>query len=175
MSTDIEPKPVPRPGRGSSEVDYQETADVTQVHAPIRREKTEPWYGNVPLPLWLIGLFIATTAWGFYYLGQFNGGFSADVYNELQGTAGAGAKAGGAAGPAASAAPETLAQQGEKVFKANCALCHQATGLGVPGQFPPLAGSEFVNGGTKRLGMILLKGLQGPLKVKGATFNGQMP
>ena len=59
------------------------------------------------------------------------------------------------------------ADRGKKVFSANCATCHQANGLGVTGQYPPLAGSEYVNGGTRRLGMIVLKGLQGPLTVKG--------
>jgi hypothetical protein len=44
------------------------------------------------------------------------------------------------------------------------------TGQGVPGQYPPLAGSEYVNGGTHRLAMIVLKGLQGPVKVKGAQY-----
>ncbi len=35
--------------------------------------------------------------------------------------------------------------------------------MGAAGQgYPPLAGSEWVDGGTKRLGMIVLKGLQGP-------------
>ena len=44
------------------------------------------------------------------------------------------------------------------------------SGTGVAGQYPPLAGSEYVNGGTRRLGMIVLKGLQGPLTVKGMQF-----
>jgi len=40
----------------------------------------------------------------------------------------------------------------------------------VPGQYPPLAGSEFTNGGSRRMGMIVLKGLQGPVKVKGQQY-----
>jgi cytochrome c oxidase subunit 2 len=39
-----------------------------------------------------------------------------------------------------------LKQRGEKVFLANCAACHQATGKGVPGAFPALDGSPIVNG-----------------------------
>ncbi len=35
-----------------------------------------------------------------------------------------------------------LLAQGEKVFTANCAACHQATGTGMPGTFPPLAGGK---------------------------------
>jgi mono/diheme cytochrome c family protein len=52
----------------------------------------------------------------------------------------------------------------------NCATCHQDTGLGVAGVYPPLAKSEFVNGSPKRLGMILLKGIQGPITVEGHQF-----
>ena len=39
-----------------------------------------------------------------------------------------------------------LVARGEKVFAANCAACHQATGKGVPGAFPALDGSKIVNG-----------------------------
>jgi cytochrome c oxidase subunit 2 len=39
-----------------------------------------------------------------------------------------------------------LAARGEKVFAANCAACHQASGKGVPNAFPALDGSKVVNG-----------------------------
>ena len=39
---------------------------------------------------------------------------------------------------------ERKISSGEKVFAARCASCHQANGLGIAGQFPPLAGSEWV-------------------------------
>src|SRR5205807_9689084 len=58
----------------------------------------------------------------------------------------------------------------KKIFAANCQTCHQANGLGVAGQYPPLAGSEFTTGGSKRPAMIVMKGLQGPVKVKGQQF-----
>src|SRR5438309_6880626 len=60
--------------------------------------------------------------------------------------------------------------RGKKIFAANCQTCHQANGLGVAGQYPPLAGSEFTTGGSRRPGMIVLKGLQGPVTVKGQKF-----
>ena len=31
---------------------------------------------------------------------------------------------------------------GEKVYLDNCAACHQPEGTGLPGAFPPLAGSD---------------------------------
>jgi mono/diheme cytochrome c family protein len=55
-----------------------------------------------------------------------------------------------------------------------CVACHQATGEGVPGAFPPLAGSEFVTGKPDVPIRILLHGLTGPVKVKGTDYNGVM-
>ncbi|HRQ87299.1 MAG TPA: cytochrome c [Bacteroidia bacterium] len=64
--------------------------------------------------------------------------------------------------------------EGKGVYN-NCIACHQASGLGIPGQFPPLVGSEWVDGGTSRLGAILLHGINGPFKVGGQTYNQLMP
>lgn len=64
---------------------------------------------------------------------------------------------------------------GAAVFAARCVACHQATGAGLPGVFPPLAGSEWVTGKAAIPIQIVLHGLQGTVTVKGATFNGQMP
>ena len=55
-----------------------------------------------------------------------------------------------------------------------CSVCHQPTGQGLPGAFPPLAGSAIINGPAEVPIAIVLHGLQGPIKVKGVEFNGQM-
>lgn len=62
---------------------------------------------------------------------------------------------------------------GAEVY-ATCSACHQANGQGVPGAFPPLAGSEWVNGKGDVPIAIVLHGLQGPLTVKGQKYNGVM-
>ncbi len=41
---------------------------------------------------------------------------------------------------------EELMAKGAEVYTKNCAVCHQADGKGVPGNFPALAGSEIANG-----------------------------
>ncbi|WP_332877650.1 c-type cytochrome [Massilia sp. S19_KUP03_FR1] len=64
---------------------------------------------------------------------------------------------------------------GAELYAANCAACHQASGAGVPGAFPPLAGSEWVAGQDRVLASILLHGITGSLTVKGTTYHGAMP
>jgi mono/diheme cytochrome c family protein len=61
------------------------------------------------------------------------------------------------------------------LYASSCAACHQANGAGLPGVFPPLAGSEWVLGKETTLAAIVLHGVTGPLTVKGQTFNGAMP
>jgi len=50
---------------------------------------------------------------------------------------------------------------GKALFQKNCAACHQATGKGIPGAFPPLAGSAFVQGPMVEPATVLLKGRGG--------------
>ena len=39
-----------------------------------------------------------------------------------------------------------LVGRGEKVYQANCAACHQANGMGLPGAFPAISGSAIATG-----------------------------
>jgi len=57
-----------------------------------------------------------------------------------------------------------------------CAACHGQSGEGTA-LGPPLAGSEWVNGPAENLIRIQLRGLQGPIKVKGVEYHfpGGMP
>ena len=58
----------------------------------------------------------------------------------------------------------------------SCQTCHQKTGKGLnASQFPPLAGSSWVEGDPEVLARILLKGLIGPIKVNGRDYPGQVP
>jgi ubiquinol-cytochrome c reductase cytochrome b subunit len=67
------------------------------------------------------------------------------------------------------------AGEGASVYSANCAGCHQPTGTGLAGQFPPLAGSEWVTGDKKKLIGVILNGLNGKVTVKGQSYNNVMP
>ncbi|HKH90966.1 MAG TPA: cytochrome c [Gemmatimonadaceae bacterium] len=72
------------------------------------------------------------------------------------------------------AAKEQL-QDGKQVYSTTCAACHQVSGEGTSGVFPPLVGSEWVTGDDAKLARIILHGLTGPIEVAGETYNGMMP
>jgi mono/diheme cytochrome c family protein len=149
-------------------MDYGETSDVHQVHSAIQREKREPRAGLEPLSIWLIAIYGLAIFLGGAYLGRYSGNFSGDSLDPALIPI---HKKSGPQGPGEQTQELSQADRGKKIFSANCAVCHQPNGLGAAGQgYPPLAGSEYVNGGTRRVGMIVLKGLQGPVTVKGQQF-----
>lgn len=169
-----------QPNEGQDRLDYQETADITEVHAAISREHAEPSADVTPIPTWLSVVCAGALCWAGAYIGIFHGGFNGKVYNEYESSPAAffplpGGALGPGGGPAAELSPLAF---GEKVYKDICQACHQANGMGIAGQFPALAGSEWVDGSEyneKRITALLLKGLKGPITVKGASFNNQMP
>lgn len=59
---------------------------------------------------------------------------------------------------------------GKRQYELICATCHQATGLGVEGVYPPLAASEWVTGSPDRLIRVVLHGLKGPITVSGKQY-----
>jgi nitrite reductase (NO-forming)/hydroxylamine reductase len=73
------------------------------------------------------------------------------------------------------ATKDDLMAKGEASFLANCAACHQPTGQGLAGAFPPLAGSDFLQGDRKAVMGAALFGLSGPVTVNGIEYNGFMP
>src|SRR6059058_3863426 len=160
------PKSASSVGQG---MDYGEQADVQQVHAAVQGEKREPRVGREPLSIWLIAIYGLAVFFGGAYIGRYSGNFSGEALDPYGGEMPTMKKAGGPQGAQAVAELSPF-DRGKKVFSANCQTCHQANGLGVPGQYPPLAGSEFTTGGSRRPAMIVLKGLQGPVKVKGQEF-----
>lgn len=68
-----------------------------------------------------------------------------------------------------------LEHPGKALFKQHCSVCHQLDGSGVPGMYPPLANSEYVQGDVTWLVSTIVKGLQGPITVNGVEYNNLMP
>jgi len=66
-------------------------------------------------------------------------------------------------------------KRGQAVYSRTCIVCHQPTGMGIPPVFPPLAGSEWVAMDASVAIRNIVQGMQGPITVKGATYNGMMP
>lgn len=162
MSQDPSKKPVdPRLEQAGASDD-----SIQEVHSILLREKPEPKEGYSPMPLLLLGFISAMIFVVSIYFVHNRGGFDPMVYDERFDPA----KAGGAA-RVVTVDPLVA---GKKLYN-TCATCHQVNGMGVPGVFPPLAGSEWVVGSEERLIRILLHGLSGPVKVKGNTYNGAMP
>jgi mono/diheme cytochrome c family protein len=79
---------------------------------------------------------------------------------------------------AALACPGRAAASGAELFVAHCAVCHQAQGQGIPGMYPPLADSAGdlarSKDGREYLAHVLSFGLNGPIMVRGARYNGFM-
>ena len=67
------------------------------------------------------------------------------------------------------------ADRGKVVYMQTCMACHQITGMGIPGAFPPLAKTESVTGDARRVVAIVLKGISGAMTVDGKIYATGMP
>jgi mono/diheme cytochrome c family protein len=131
----------------------------------LQQQKPEKTDGYSMLPLVLLGLMCGAVFFGSIYLAHYSLRFDPLVYSEHANREKPGA---------VKVVPLTRAQLGRKVFDTTCIACHQANGLGVPGQYPPLVASEWVNGSEERIIRIVLHGLNGPVTVEGKEYNNVM-
>ncbi len=138
---------------------------IQQAHAKLQANKPEKADGYSMLPLVLLGLMCCAAFFGSVYVVHYSVRFDPLVYNEHANREKPGA---------VKVAALTRAQLGKKVYDTTCITCHQANGLGVPGQYPPLAGSEWATGSEERVIRIVLHGLTGPIKVLGKDYNNVM-
>jgi mono/diheme cytochrome c family protein len=84
----------------------------------------------------------------------------------------------GCSGPTgSSSSPQSDAPmpQGRAIYLANCAACHGPSGEGVPGAFPPLAGSDYLADNRESIIRGVLYGQQGPMVVNGESYDAVMP
>lgn len=127
---------------------------------PQAREQLEPSERFAPIPPLFIAFCAVLTLISFGYIVRYANdlGFAGDRRT-----------------PGALVTVSKKGAAGDQVFASLCAGCHQATGQGLPGVFPPLAGSEWVKAPESTPAKILLVGLSDSVTVKGQTYNGQMP
>ena len=86
----------------------------------------------------------------------------------------AGAQKASAAASKPVSAKDTVAD-GKRVFNQVCAACHQGNAMGLPGAFPPLAMSDYLNAAPKGAISIVLHGLSGKITVNHTGYESVMP
>lgn len=126
----------------------------------------EPTATRSTLPIWIIVTTITILCLGMVYFDKKSGWFNAQVYAPY-----------GTAEQLETYQPKTGGDggRGKRVYEMYCGSCHGNDGAGKPGLAPPVAGSEYViTKGIRRLTMIPLAGLAGPIKVKGVDWNMNM-
>ena len=133
-------------------------------HRAQQREATEPSERSQPIPLIVAAITVAVVTAGVLYI----------LLSEPFGRADLGDRRTLADLRPVAARPGQ-GVDGQQVFTANCVACHQATGKGLPGVFPPLDGSEWVAGDERVLANIVLHGVTGEISVMGQTYKGAMP
>lgn len=134
-------------------------------HVAQERENADPEERMRPMPLLAGAVVLVMVLFGVVYL------LTSDPVGDAR--LGDHRTTADLSGPAP--AEPGAAVDGKALFAAHCAACHQATGKGLPGVFPPLDGSEWVHGDARVLANILLHGLEGDIEVEGVTYNGAMP
>ena len=120
------------------------------------------------LPLVMLFVMSGFILFAATYLNRYAGKYDRSVFDE---------NAGPASGKAEAVAADPV-KMGKRLFNSGgaCYTCHQPTGLGIPGVYPPLAASEWAQGPQDRVIRIVLTGLKGPITVEGKTFGAaQMP
>ena len=156
------------PSQSNSLVDQAAVTDETLLaaHDKLLGKQPDEKARYRLLPLNLLFFFSGLIFFGGTYLGRYAAHFDPLIFNEN-------VKPGAAAG---AAAPVDPVEMGKKLYNnAACNTCHQPNGMGLPGAFPPLVASEWVTGSEERLIRIVLHGIVGPIKVKGADYNSAMP
>jgi mono/diheme cytochrome c family protein len=156
------------PTQTDSRVDQAAVTDETLLvaHEKLLGKQPDEKARYRLLPLNLLFFFSGLIFFGGTYLGRYAGHFDPLIFNEN-------AVKGGAT---VAAPPADPIEVGRKLYNnAACNTCHQPNGQGLPGAFPTLVESEWVTGSEERLIRIVLHGLVGPIKVKGADFNSAMP
>ncbi len=129
-----------------------------------QREMPEPYEGNRPVPWLVIAIVAGLFVWAVGYL-YVTYEPNPPAYGDRRTAADFKVAAPSASGKV----------DGGQLYTAHCVACHQATGAGLPGVFPPLAGSEWVEGKPDVLARIVLHGVTGELTVNGVKYNGLMP
>jgi mono/diheme cytochrome c family protein len=148
---------------GDPRLDQASASDESLMDAHEKLLGTQPDEGAryKLLPIGILFTLSALILFAGTYLNRYTGHYSPAIFDEnAKPTTGEGAPA-----------KVDMVAVGKGAFNAVCITCHQATGQGMPGIYPPLAGSEWVNGPASRVIRIVVYGLKGDIHVEGHDFN----
>jgi len=162
--------------------------EVVQGRVPLLVNAYESRRGDVfepgsvetpaPIPTWTWVLALAVVSWAMWYAASEYRGHAEALAAAAPGAAAPVAAAPTVAqpsGPAAVAAEPAWKARGAQVFGNYCSPCHQLTGQGLPGVFPPLAGSATVQAGDPSEHLrTVLQGLHGKT-IGGVAYPAVMP
>lgn len=142
----------------SSDNERQQRAEEAARRA-YARELEEPEEKPNPVPKLYIVFAVLIVAWGISYFYMRTGTITGagDLRTPVVAQQGGGSVDGAA------------------IFASSCASCHQASGKGLAGVFPPLDGSGWVQAKAEVPVQILLHGISGEIKVGGTAYNSVMP
>lgn len=138
---------------------------LQRVHGQLMREKEEPSEGFSPTPLFLVFVIMILAFWGGVYMVWYSGEFSAFHFDETKS-----AIVSQDTGPR----EVDIMALGRRVYAQNCQVCHQASGDGQRGVYPPVARADWVQDNPERLIKVVLHGLEGRVEVNGNTYNNAM-
>lgn len=149
---------------------HPDNTNIDRLHAAANREKADLAAGSLPAPTWVmfVGFVVAIVAGG--QLGVMTGGYKFETSNPFATSIASDPRPKMVGGDAGGDLFQVAMKKGAGGY-AVCGGCHQGNGLGLAGQFPPLAGSEWVMGGTERLIRLVQHGLTGAITVKGVNYN----
>ena len=140
-----------------------EDQEVQKIHAQLMREKEEPREGFAAPPMIILFMCMFLCLWAGAELTKSSANFRWDAYDpNSNANSGSGA-----------ATPYDPIAKGKRVFN-YCITCHQTSGEGLPGIYPPLKGSDWVGKSPEVVVRIVLKGLSGDITVNGNHYNQVM-
>jgi mono/diheme cytochrome c family protein len=162
--------------------------EVVRGRVPILVNAYESRLGDVfepgrvetpaPIPTWTWVLALVVMTWAMWYAAS---EYRSHADTLAAAAPGAAAPASVPASPASTGTSSTSAAQpawkarGAQVFGNYCSACHQLTGQGLPGVFPPLAGSATVKARDPSEHLrTILDGLQGKT-IAGVAYSAVMP
>lgn len=172
MSSDQTPVDPTKPDLEDSTNVAQAHEEVTRNAAAASREQQLRENGLEPVSTWIMiaGFIVAVIGGGVLFSSESLFNYEQPVKsNYVRAQFGSGEKA-----IPMALAGDAYMKKGSALYK-NCASCHGGGGAGVAGVFPPLGGSEWVEGSGVVPALVIMHGVNGQINVAGSSYNGAMP